>query len=113
MAKRDGETCFDPLLFHFPEDDEVLDPTMTEHSFIFANALKITPVLEINATTVKSYFPAGSWVNMNDYSKIVVSNASEGKMGNWVDLEAPADNTTLINTHLMPGAIVIKQDNSK
>jgi alpha-glucosidase (family GH31 glycosyl hydrolase) len=114
MAQEDGETCFDPLLFHFPEDDEVLDPTKTEHSFIFANSLKITPVLTENATTVMSYFPNGKWVNMNDMSKIVDANGTkDGKMGEWVTLDSPLDNMTLINTHLMPGAMVITQDNSE
>jgi len=40
----------------------------TEESFIFANALKITPVLEAGASSVSSYFPAGDWVSMTDYS---------------------------------------------
>jgi len=43
---------------------------------------------------------------MNNYSDVVTSK------GEWITLDAPADNTSLINTHLMPGAIVIKQDNS-
>jgi alpha-glucosidase (family GH31 glycosyl hydrolase) len=42
-ASRDGDTCFDPLLFHFPLDDGTFNET--EHSFIYANALKVSPVL--------------------------------------------------------------------
>lgn len=58
-ARNEGETCFDPLFFHYPEDDNTYDSEKTEHSFIFANTLKITPVLEANATKVDSYFPEG------------------------------------------------------
>lgn len=42
-ANSTGETCFDPMLFHFPLDENVFEKT--EESFIFANALKISPVL--------------------------------------------------------------------
>ena len=73
VANRTGETCFDPLFFHFPEDDKTYNPERVEQTFIFANALKITPVLEANATTVTSYFPAGAWVSMNDYADIIES----------------------------------------
>lgn len=38
-----GGTCFDPLFFHYPTELETF--TKIEHSFIFANALKVTPVL--------------------------------------------------------------------
>ena len=65
-AQSAGQTCFDPLLFHFPTDDKTFKNT--EESFIFANALKISPVLESGATQVTTYFPAGSWVSMKDYS---------------------------------------------
>lgn len=57
-ASKDGGTCFDPQMFHFPEDDETF--TKTEHSFIWANTLKVTPVLDADAShadTIKSYFP--------------------------------------------------------
>jgi alpha-glucosidase (family GH31 glycosyl hydrolase) len=73
-----GGTCFDPLMFHFPLDEQTF--TNTEHSFIFANALKITPVLDAKTSEsnqVSSYFPKGTWVSMNNYSQIVVSEGGE------------------------------------
>lgn len=107
-ASQEGGTCFDPIMFHYPTDEEAF--TNIEHSFIFANALKITPVLDADsaaAETIKSYFPKGSWVNMNDYSDIVVS---EGGADGWKNLTNDMTNMSMINTHLMPGAMVIKQE---
>jgi hypothetical protein len=96
-AQSAGETCFDPMLFHFPTDDMTFKDT--EESFVFANALKISPVLESGATTVTSYFPAGSWVSMKDYS--VLTSNGEKK-------DVPVQTDVAI-AHLMPGAIVTKQ----
>jgi alpha-glucosidase (family GH31 glycosyl hydrolase) len=73
------------LLFHFPTDDETF--TKTEHSFIFANALKITPVLDAETSylsKIESYFPNGTWVSMNNYSDIIVS---EGGSNGWKELK--------------------------
>lgn len=67
-------------MFHFPLDDETFKISSTEHSFIFANALKITPVLDESTSEgnlVSSYFPKGMWVSMNDYADIVVSEGGE------------------------------------
>lgn len=43
-ASQTGQTCFDPLLFHYPDDDEVYNNI--ENTFIVGDALKIAPVLE-------------------------------------------------------------------
>jgi len=96
-------------MFHFPYDDETFRPDKTEHSFIFANALKVTPILDeatSDGTSVSSYFPKGAWVNMNDYTDIIVSEG--GKENGWKNLNVSWDITDKINTHLMPGAIVTK-----
>ena len=42
-ASQEGRTCFDPLLFHFPEVDQVYQDI--EHTFIVGDALKVSPVL--------------------------------------------------------------------
>ena len=42
-ASLNGQTCYDPMLFHYPNDDNVFDNI--EHTFIFANALKVSPIL--------------------------------------------------------------------
>ena len=43
---KEGGTCFDPLMFHYPHDNNVFNVNDTEHSFIVGDALKITPVLK-------------------------------------------------------------------
>ena len=113
VASQSGESCFDPLFFHFPTIDDTYKDI--EHSFIFANALKITPVLEANATTIDTYFPNGNWVDMNKMDQIErIDDPSGGKM---ITLKAPngmfsgADAT--INIHLLPGSLIILQKNNK
>lgn len=101
-AAFNGRTCFDPLLFHYPDDDEVF--SNIEHTFIVGDALKVSPVLSANATTFKSYFPAGGdWVSMQNYSDIVMLSNSTN--GTWVDLDATS---ATVNVHLRPGYMVPK-----
>jgi len=112
-ASQSGQTCFDPLLFHFTENDDVFDSTQTEHSFIVGDALKVTPVLEAGAKTVKSYFPNeknGTWVSMKSYKDMVTVDPT--KMGEWVDLLSPDSDTDTVNVHLRPGYLIPFQDNS-
>lgn len=73
----------DPLFFHYPTDEQAY--VDVEHSFIYANALKVTPILEKGAKTVKSYFPIGDWVNMNNFADIIM--VKDG--GKWIDLPVP------------------------
>lgn len=96
-AQDHGETCFDPLLFHFPTDE--MAAKHTEQSFVFANALMVTPVVEAGSETVTAYVPAGTFINMKDYT-IVTST------GEKLDIAVQPD--VAIN-HLMPGKIVTKQ----
>lgn len=54
-AQEFGETCFDPIIFHYSNNTNSLmaDPT----SFIFANALLVVPVLEPNVTEYSAFIP--------------------------------------------------------
>jgi len=109
-VSQDGGTCFDPLLFHFPEDDVTFNNI--EHSFIYANTLKITPVLDYETSKSfyqRSYFPKGEWVNFNDLNDIVKSKGGED---GWKDLHTPSGAQDVINAHIMPGAIMLKQEGS-
>ena len=99
-ASVSGETCFDPLMFHWPEDEQTfVDP---EHSIIVANAIKVTPVLVAGATTVKSYFPAGTWFNMRDLS----AAGRIDSLGEWKVLVAPNGDTDTVLAHLRTGTII-------
>lgn len=115
-ASRDGDTCFDPLTFHFGDEAALED---IEHTFIFANALKVSPVLEANATEVKSYFPAGRWVSVNNMSDVVEVACPEdmpdcyGVYGEYVNLTVSADTNSTIHSHIKPGSFLAFQDNSE
>ena len=93
-----GGTCFDPLFYYFPEDENLhIDP---ESSFMVGGALKVSPVLTAlpnGTTTFQSYFPKGTWVSLRDFS---VANRSLG--GGNVTLTA--GNT--VNVHLREGSII-------
>ena len=71
-AHKNGGTCFDPLFYYFPTDDNVY--TDIESTFIVGGALKVTPILKSllsNETTMTAYFPNGTWVNLYDPSEII------------------------------------------
>ena len=72
-----GGTCFDPLFYHYPDDQYAHSDY--ESSFIFANVLKVSPILSTlksTATTYNSYFPSGVWVNVEDRSEILDTTPS-------------------------------------
>jgi alpha-glucosidase (family GH31 glycosyl hydrolase) len=101
-ASTSGRTCFDPLLFHYPDDDEVF--SNIEHSFLVGDALKVTPSLSPDARSIKSYFPAGGdWVSMQNYADVVrLKDSSEGE---WIGLDP---SLPTVNVHLRPGYMVPK-----
>lgn len=101
---RNGGTCFDPLLMHYPHDDNVFATNQTEHTFLVGDAIKVTPVLKSGAINVTSYFPTGQWVSLRDY-KIVTSAAPAPAGGQYMTLDA----TNGINAHLRPGYMVPKE----
>jgi alpha-glucosidase (family GH31 glycosyl hydrolase) len=99
-----GGSCFDPLFYYYPMDNETF--SQIESSFMISGSLKVSPLLhalEGNVTTFSSYFPAGKWVNLVDYSVI---DTSAG--GNWTILNV----SKTVNVHLREGSIVTKQINN-
>lgn len=97
-----GGTCFDPLFYYFPTDEQTYNNI--EHSFIFAGAIKVTPSLtDTDDKTVPSYFPAGNWVNLNNLKDITNSTGATINL----DITSPH-----VNTHFMPGKIIPFQNNS-
>lgn len=80
-ASRWGSTCFDPLFFHYPTDENTYHNI--EESFIVANAIKVSPIIVPGVTEEEgysTYFPKGKWVSLIDYS--VVDAGTEGKVVN-------------------------------
>jgi alpha-glucosidase (family GH31 glycosyl hydrolase) len=77
-VSRSGGSCFDPLFFHYPTDDNLLDNI--EESFIVASALKVSPVLaplgiEGNFT---SYFPSDTFVDLANFANIIDTTTTGG-----------------------------------
>lgn len=98
-ASQDGNTCIDPLFFHYPTLEGTFDDI--ESTFMVGDVLKVSPVMELKKEkeNYSVFFPKGNWVSMNDYSVLSVAK-EEGEM---VDLPFPY---STIHTHLKPGGIV-------
>ena len=73
FSTKDGNTCFDPMLFHYPDEEEAYNNI--EQNFIVGDALKVSPVTwsQGNSTSYTAYFPEGRWVNMNNLTDVLVS----------------------------------------
>jgi alpha-glucosidase (family GH31 glycosyl hydrolase) len=68
-SSQSGQTCFDPLLFHFPTVDEVF--SQTENSFIVGDALLVCPVLDAGLSKYQSFFPNdknGTYVSLKNFA---------------------------------------------
>ena len=64
-----GSTCFDPLFYYFPNDEQAYKSM--ESSFIFGGSILVSPVLQnlpADTKTFSSYFPttSGSYVSLLD-----------------------------------------------
>jgi alpha-glucosidase (family GH31 glycosyl hydrolase) len=102
-VSKDGGSCFDPLMYHYPHDDTHFMPNNTEHTFLVGDAVKVTPVLKPNATELWSYFPNGKWVSLRNTSIVEDVNNSTG--GDWrsLDMNASKDG---VHSHLRPGYMI-------
>eukprot|EP00347_Sterkiella_histriomuscorum_P006514 403352477 len=100
-----GGTCFDPLSFHYPNDLETYQDS--ESSFIVANNLKVSPILESleDDKTYFSYFPKGKWVNLADLNEIIDTT----KGGDFVSLSVKST----INVHLIDGGLIPFQNTTE
>jgi alpha-glucosidase (family GH31 glycosyl hydrolase) len=93
-ASQSGGSCFDPLFYYYPEDDKAFENV--EASFIVGGALKVSPVLQPNMATYESYFPAGAWVSLRDFS--IINNT----VGQMVNLTA----ANTVQVHLKEGSLI-------
>lgn len=85
------------LFYVFPEDAATLDIC---DQFLLGDSILVSPVLSGGQTSVKAYFPNGTWYNLFDWS-VVRSN------GSHFVLNAPWDS---INVHIRAGSIVPMQE---
>jgi len=98
-----GGTCFDPLLFHYPDVTKAYENI--ENTFIVADILKVSPILEALSAnqTYQSFFPRGRWVDLDGYEVVEVTDPE----GGMVDLTP----TMTVKKHLKPGGIIPVQYN--
>lgn len=82
VASTEGGTCFDPLLFHYPDLEKAYENI--EDTFIVADAIKVSPILQsLGAnTTYQAFFPPGKWVDLDTYEVLNITDET----GSMVDL---------------------------
>ncbi|XVF43046.1 hypothetical protein PTKIN_Ptkin02bG0009400 [Pterospermum kingtungense] len=86
-----------PLFFSFP-DYKACYGVSTQ--FLIGKGLMVSPVLEQGKTEVKALFPPGSWYNIFDMTKTIVST------GQYFTLDAPLH---VVNVHLFQNTILPMQ----
>ncbi|XP_057810630.1 alpha-xylosidase 1-like [Salvia miltiorrhiza] len=97
-AHTTGAPIARPLFFTFPNEAKLYDLST---QFLLGSNVMVSPVLEPNKTTVKAVFPPGSWYDMFDLAKVIVT-----KEARPVLLDAPLH---AINVHLYENAIIPMQ----
>lgn len=108
QAHDEGHTCYDPLLFHYPENDRVFERDKTEKSVMVADSIMVSPVLTTpRGGTFGVYYPNdenGVWVNLRTWKGTSVDPASQGEV-----VQVPDSN---VDVQLRPGRIIPWVDNS-
>jgi len=80
-ANYTGGSVVYPLYFDFPTDKQALDNI--EQTFMLGDSVKVSPILDSNpdsSATFSSYFPAGVWRDLNDFTVSVKSTGSYFKL---------------------------------
>ena len=102
-ASKTGQTCYDPLLFHYPEAaDSYRD---TEATFMVGDAIKVSPMLEMShddhRLRYNVFFPKGKWIDLDDLQYGLIEIPEEE--GRNVTLTAK---TGTVQKHLRPGYLI-------
>lgn len=87
------------MFFHYPNDQELYKDY--ESSFMVANQLKVSPILnklDDGAKDFETYFPQGKWVNLADLSEVIDTTAGGKKVKLTVK--------PTINVHLRDGGLI-------
>lgn len=65
-----GGVFIKPMFFEYPTDHLVHRDY--ENTFLVGNALKVSPVIDENTPDYRPvYFPAGTWVELTNFSRIL------------------------------------------
>ncbi|XP_068641213.1 alpha-xylosidase 1-like [Aristolochia californica] len=97
-AHTTGAPMARPVFFSFPNFTESYGLST---QFLLGSSVMVTPVLKKGATSVKGVFPPGTWYNLFDMTKAVVS-----KSAHWLSLDAPLN---VVNVHVYQNTILPMQ----
>jgi len=98
QAHLTGAPVAQPVFFSFPDFTPCYGLST---QFLLGASVMVSPVLEEGATSVSAMFPPGTWYNLFDMKKVVVS-----KSGAPVKLDAPLNE---INVHVYQNTILPMQ----
>jgi len=98
QAHLTGAPVARPVFFSFPDFTPCYGLST---QFLLGASVMVSPVLEQGATSVSAMFPPGTWYNLFDMKKVVVS-----KSGAPVKLDAPLNE---INVHVYQNTILPMQ----
>ncbi|KAJ8564727.1 hypothetical protein K7X08_001187 [Anisodus acutangulus] len=87
-----------PLFFCFPNLQELYDVST---QFLVGSSVMVSPVLEQGKKEVKALFPPGTWYNLFDMTKAIVTKGL-----NYFTLDAPIN---VVNVHVYQNAIIPMQ----
>ncbi|CAL4957925.1 unnamed protein product [Urochloa decumbens] len=100
QAHLTGAPVARPLFFSFPDFTPCYGVST---QFLLGSSVMVSPVLEEGATSVSAMFPPGTWYNLFDTTKVVVS---KGGGGAPVRLDAPLNE---INVHVYQNTVLPMQ----
>lgn len=87
-----------PVFFSFPN---LMESYGLSTQFLLGSSVMVSPVLKEGATMVEALFPPGTWYNLFDMTKTVIS-----KQGHYLTLDAPLH---VINVHVYQNTILPMQ----
>ncbi|KAL3654403.1 NAD(P)H-dependent D-xylose reductase (XR) [Castilleja foliolosa] len=97
-AHMSGAPIARPLFFTFTNETRLYGVST---QFLLGKTLMVSPVLDRGKTEVKIIFPPGSWYNLFDMTKVIVSKESH-----YLTIDAPLH---VINVHLYQNSIIPMQ----
>jgi alpha-glucosidase (family GH31 glycosyl hydrolase) len=101
-ASAQGITVMNGMWVNYPTDATAFT---VDGQYMWGNTLLFTPVLVEGATTVKGYFPKGTWYSLFDENAAAIQSTNDA--GTWAEFDTPLTET---NIHIRAGSVIPMQD---